>query len=178
MVTSSNHLIKTISIGCSLHLTATSCFDINPSQSNSSVHFFFSARFVFFFFFFFASIRSRRDLLFCLVAHIKTQCWPAVFKIVNLQQVTRGYRRAGDVICTEMSHWACHSVPVTAGWFTVLYCATCLVLEQLLPAEKTMSHWSNLKSHIVRKHSLVPRPPLSLSNLWKILVYLKSLPDR
>lgn len=177
MVTSSNHLIKTISIGCSLHLTATSCFDINPSQSNSSMHFFFSARFVFFSVFF-ASIRSRRDLLFCLVAHIKTQCWPPVFKIVNLQQVTRGYRRAGDIICTEMSHWACHSVPVTAGRFTVLYCATCLVLEQLLPAEKTMSLWSNLKSHIVRKHSLVPRPPLSLSNLWKILVYSKSLPDR
>lgn len=82
VVASSNHLIKNISVDCLLHLTAISSFDINPSLSNSSMHFFLflygpegiycSARL----------FTSKRPRSRCPIS-----CSPAVFTIVHLRQI-------------------------------------------------------------------------------------------
>lgn len=49
-----------------------------------------------------------------------TSCSPAVSTIAHRQRISWRYCRVGDIIHVEMSHWACHSAPVTAGRFIVL----------------------------------------------------------
>ncbi len=63
---------------------------------------------------------SKRSLTRCT-----TSCTPAV---VHQQQIPWRYCRVGNVMHVEMSHWARHSAPGTAGRFIELCRAACLVL--------------------------------------------------
>lgn len=68
-----------------------------------------------------------------------TSCSLAVFTIVHRQQIPWRRCRAGDIAHAEMSSWACHSAPVTAGRFIVLCWAACPVLESHHPVQKQTS---------------------------------------